>query len=535
MQKKATPRKTANPRQAKPGELREAGVMYWKHPGGKLREEGPESLTDAELLAVLIGTGVKGATAEEIAEELLQRYGSVQAALDRLGADGDLKGVGKVKRARLAAALELARRIKALPSQPEPARADEDPRFVSPPDTSYSPVTAELFPNVQFIYELALAELELEALGAKYEVTNGLRIFKLWGHPDAGHLRRRVAYFQKINDAYTDYYYITRKNRMRSVNQYLTHWIYPYKGKFHPQMIRALFNIIGLQPGDTVLDPFIGSGTTAVEAQLLGVNCIGYDISPLCVIQSRVKTLAYPFCEEIELRKREVLAHTLPAFMVRDADSLSQYTRSIQEERVKEFFLLAELLGRSDEARRGRDFLGSVAKNVDRMLWSLKDQRAVFKELQLPPGKVNIEQADARKLPLKNESVDGIITSPPYSIALDYVENDEHALRALGIDPRSVRDNFVGVRGRGAERLALYTEDMKQSYREMYRVLKPGRFCVIIIGNASFGGEEVKTVEFTIDYCENLGFKLVKNIHKIIFGLYNVMQSEKILIFQKVS
>jgi len=503
------------------------------HPGRKLRYAGPETLTDAELLAVLIGTGVKGASAEEIAAELLRRHGSVGAVLEGFGADGGLKGIGKVKRARLAAALELARRIKALPSQPEPAHADEAPRFVSPPDTTHSPVTAELFPNVQFIYELALAELELEALGAKYEVTNGLRIFKLQGLEDAGELRRRVAYFQKINDAYTDYYYITRKNRMRSVNQYLTHWIYPYKGKFHPQMIRALLNIIGLQRGETVLDPFIGSGTTAVEAQLLGVNCVGYDISPLCVIQSRVKTIAYPFVDEIEKRTREVLTHTAPAFMVRDAASLSQYTRSIEQERVKEFFLLAELLGRSDEARRGRDFLGSVAKNVERMLWSLKDQGAVFRELALTPGEVMVEQADARRLPLGNESVDGIVTSPPYSIALDYVQNDEHALRALGIDPRGVRDNFVGVRGRGAERLALYTEDMKQSYREMYRVLKRGRFCVIVIGNASFGGEEIKTVEFTIEYCENLGFKLVRDLHKIIFGLYNVMQSEKILIFRK--
>ena len=33
-------------------------------------------------------------------------------------------------------------------------------------------------------------------------------------------------------------------NRTRSVNQYLTHWIYPYRGKFHPQMVRALLNII---------------------------------------------------------------------------------------------------------------------------------------------------------------------------------------------------------------------------------------------------------------------------------------------------
>lgn len=44
-------------------------------------------------------------------------------------------------------------------------------------------------------------------------------------------------------------------------------------------------------------------------------------------------------------------------------------------------------------------------------------------------------------------------------------------------------------------------------------------------------GQEVKTVEFTIDYAEKNGFKLVKNIDKIIFGLYNVMQKENILIF----
>ena len=50
-------------------------------------------------------------------------------------------------------------------------------------------------------------------------------------------------------------------NRTRSVNQYLTHWIYPYQGKFHPQMARALLNIAGAREG-WVLDPYLGSGTT---------------------------------------------------------------------------------------------------------------------------------------------------------------------------------------------------------------------------------------------------------------------------------
>ena len=132
-----------------------------------------------------------------------------------------------------------------------------------------------LLDNVQFIYELALAQLELQSLRAQFEVTNGLREFKLLDTKDEEELRRKLAYFKFVKGKYTDYFQIIQKNRTISVNQYLTHWIYPYKGKFHPQMIRALLNIIRLEPGDTILDPFIGSGTTAVEAQMLGMNYVG--------------------------------------------------------------------------------------------------------------------------------------------------------------------------------------------------------------------------------------------------------------------
>jgi fucose permease len=67
----------------------------------------------------------------------------------------------------------------------------------------------------------------------------------------------------------------------------------------------------------------------------------------------------------------------------------------------------------------------------------------------------------------------------------------------------------------------------------MFRVLKPNKYAVIVIGNATYLGNEIKTVEFIISYAETIGFKLVKNIDKIIFGLYNIMQKENILIFQK--
>jgi DNA modification methylase len=133
----------------------------------------------------------------------------------------------------------------------------------------------KLHQNIQFIYELALAQKEPHSLGVEFEPTSDMRGFISKNEIDFELLKRRAAYFESIDGDFSDYYYIQKYNQTGSVNQYLTHWIYPYKGKFHPQMIRSLLNIIGVKPGDTILDPFVGSGTTAVETQLLGINCVG--------------------------------------------------------------------------------------------------------------------------------------------------------------------------------------------------------------------------------------------------------------------
>jgi len=84
----------------------------WRHPGGKLRELGPESLSDAELLAVLISAGIKGKPAERIAEEILARFGSFKEMTNQpIKKFLDIKGLGAVKIHRIAAALEIARRM----------------------------------------------------------------------------------------------------------------------------------------------------------------------------------------------------------------------------------------------------------------------------------------------------------------------------------------------------------------------------------------------------------------------------------------
>lgn len=84
----------------------------WNHPGGKLREEGADKLTDQELLAILISTGIKGKSAERIADEILEKFGSFEGLAGRpLERLLEIKGLSDVKIIRIAAAFELARRL----------------------------------------------------------------------------------------------------------------------------------------------------------------------------------------------------------------------------------------------------------------------------------------------------------------------------------------------------------------------------------------------------------------------------------------
>ena len=87
-------------------------IQRWRHPGGKLREQGAETLSDAELLAILISAGIKGKPAERIAEEILARFGSFKEMVGQpLHTFREIKGLGARKIHRIAAALEIGRRM----------------------------------------------------------------------------------------------------------------------------------------------------------------------------------------------------------------------------------------------------------------------------------------------------------------------------------------------------------------------------------------------------------------------------------------
>jgi DNA repair protein RadC len=81
-----------------------------RRPRERLLAEGAERLLDAELLAVLLRTGVRGTDAVELGAQLLKRFGSINRLLSAGPELLDIKGLGQAKTAQFAAAIELARR-----------------------------------------------------------------------------------------------------------------------------------------------------------------------------------------------------------------------------------------------------------------------------------------------------------------------------------------------------------------------------------------------------------------------------------------
>ncbi|MCI0493428.1 hypothetical protein L0Z72_00345 [candidate division KSB1 bacterium] len=87
-------------------------MKEWKYPGDKLVDQGAHTLSEAELLAILISTGISGKPAIKIAEEILEKYGSFYGMANQpLERFLEFKGLGDVKIIRIAAAFEIARRL----------------------------------------------------------------------------------------------------------------------------------------------------------------------------------------------------------------------------------------------------------------------------------------------------------------------------------------------------------------------------------------------------------------------------------------
>lgn len=97
------------------------GIVSWpeeERPRERLLSRGPQALTDAELIAILIRVGLRGTSAVELGRQILERFGSLRAMTEApVLALLDIKGLKRAKASQLVAAMEIARRVKVSPKR----------------------------------------------------------------------------------------------------------------------------------------------------------------------------------------------------------------------------------------------------------------------------------------------------------------------------------------------------------------------------------------------------------------------------------
>lgn len=122
----------------------------------------------------------------------------------------------------------------------------------------------------------------------------------------------------------------------------------------------------------------------------------------------------------------------------------------LKEERAeyRDILLLCYLDAMGYAARRknktGQQLFPIIA---ERYLAAIEQFQIVREELKLELGRVDVQTGDGRKLDILDNSVDGIITSPPYSFAIDYAENDRPQLEYLGRNTDELKTRMIGLVG----------------------------------------------------------------------------------------
>jgi tRNA G10 N-methylase Trm11 len=395
------------------------------------------------------------------------------------------------------------------------------------------------------------------------------------------------------------------------------HYLHKYKGKGDPRISRALINLLKVKEGDTILDPFVGSGAFIADAPTMGINAIGIEVLNIgkmiaevkCNLginigdlrESIIKLFEYIdstlFKQDIknevmELREK-IRKNTADSSAYKKIEPhlgkiffLKKAIEGIESDEIKKFLLilLSQQVVEYSEKNRAEDIVGSFKSYVeDRYLVLYSTQKlAQILGVNLYGGEVKIIKGDSTNMSmLKDNSIDGILTSPPYFDALDYIGNNKIAILILGLDedlvlestkdfyeakhrdktkhdtlPLFVSGKYSSIelptsslnlikllqksrRINKAKVVENYLKMMKLSFEECYRVLKNGKYYLMVISKCHSwkinGKEEViETSPILADLGRSVGFKVVDVIeHGLSKADKGKIGVEDILVFQK--
>lgn len=308
-------------------------------------------------------------------------------------------------------------------------------------------------------------------------------------------------------------------------------WFY-YKEGFSRDLVIKLIEMFKIKKG-VVLDPFCGVGTTNLACREKGIDSIGLEVSPLALFAAKVKTRDYDIAKlkdtlktikNVKFRKldkswipssirRYFNTHTLDDILL-----FRSMVEDLDDNLTKDFFMLGLISSATRCSYMYKD--GAVVKvrkhpvppfrkfYHHRMKRMIKD----LERFETKPCETIVNRGDARKMKIPEESIDFVITSPPYLNKIEYTKiySVEEFLFFKPQKKRGIR-SYIGIR-EGNNIAKAYFSDMENVLKELHRVCKPGAKIGIVVGNGCFPDKIIESDLILSELAEKIGF-VVKNIY----------------------
>jgi DNA methylase len=297
------------------------------------------------------------------------------------------------------------------------------------------------------------------------------------------------------------------------------HRLHPYHGKFIPQLVEKLRDRY-FGPGEHVLDPFAGSGTTLVQALESGLDATGIDVAAFNCLLMRVKTAEYDLAELAgELRDAYVRVEELERLRVRAprrrylrewyapqaAAELLAFRDLIPDYRHAD--VLRVILSRAARSSRRAAHFDLEAPRIPQLAeyWCHKHRRVCrpveaalgflcrytldtlarieeFAGVRDVEREATVLHGDAREVELEGP-FDGILTSPPYPGLIDYHEQHRYAYELLDLDDRREREIGAAASGTSLAALEAYRAGVSAVLARVAAALRPNAPVLVVVND----------------------------------------------------
>lgn len=300
------------------------------------------------------------------------------------------------------------------------------------------------------------------------------------------------------------------QNELNIANKYRSNPL-RWNGQFSPQLVEVLLKKYS-RKDSVVLDPFVGSGTTLLEAGIMGLEAIGLEINPAAKILAQTYEMI-----NIPYNQRKAIINEITSLLDSKFNFQSplfiQYYEDLSDIEIKErlldcFYILqdAQLKKVFETLIILIDFYRSDL-TTDKVYKEWAKYSELLLGLPFSDNRITIVQADARKTDLKDSSIDLVITSPPYINVFNYHQQYRASVESLYDGLLLVAHSEIGSnrkhRGNRFLTVIQYCIDMALTFIELSRVCHNNSRIIFVVGKESsvrgipfYNGEIVSEVAF---------------------------------------